>query len=203
MVLIYQSLVRHKAGPWDWPRRILGMSNELTQSSPLQAAKTQGEGKKKQQAGQLASLLQRASTPGLAQVFHRISILPRAPPTAALLSTGACSPPWCFLKHLFKNTSKWNAFASADCINYGLPSARGAAEELPAGLCRHQPAGVASGCVGPRWTRSTPHPQRGFWHLTSSRGVASTATKRDKLRAVNHSATRVRERALARTASCP
>lgn len=49
----------------------------------------------------------------------------------------------------------------------------------------------------------SPHPQRGFWHLTSRLGVANTATKRDKLRAVNHSATRARERSLARTASCP
>jgi hypothetical protein len=119
------------------------MNNELTQSSPFQAAEKQGEGKKKQQAGQLASLLQKASTRGLALVFHRLSTLPRAPTTPTLLSTGACSPPWCFLKHLFKNTFKWNAFVSADCINYGFPSAR-AAEGLPAGLCRHQPAGVAA-----------------------------------------------------------
>lgn len=48
----------------------------------------------------------------------------------------------------------------------------------------------------------SPHPQLGFWHLTSCLGVASSATKRDKLRAVNLSATRARERALARTASC-
>ena len=30
------------------------------------------------------------------------------------------SLPACFLKHLFKNTFKWNVFVSADCINYGF-----------------------------------------------------------------------------------
>lgn len=47
-----------------------------------------------------------------------------------------------------------------------------------------------------------PHPQLGFWHLTSLLGVTSTATKRDKLRAVNRRATRAPGARLARTASC-
>lgn len=39
-------------------------------------------------------------------------------------STETDPPPCCFLKHLFKNTFKWNVFVSADCINYGFANTR-------------------------------------------------------------------------------
>lgn len=56
MVLIYQSLMRHKAGPSDCSRRILGMNNELTQSSLFKLLKNR-ERERKKKSNRLASLL--------------------------------------------------------------------------------------------------------------------------------------------------
>lgn len=57
MVLIYQSLMRHKAGPSDCSRRILGMNNELTQSSLFKLLKNRERERKKKKSNRLASLL--------------------------------------------------------------------------------------------------------------------------------------------------
>lgn len=73
------------------------------------------------------------------------------------------SLPSCFLKHLFKNTFKWNVFISADCINYGFANTAsprglpqlGAADTRPrpaaGGLARalHIAPGLAPRAAGP------------------------------------------------------
>lgn len=92
-------------------------------------------------------------------IFDTINAFRTSPPPLKSVCPPEVFPlPSCFLKHLFKNTFKWNVFVSADCINYGFAN-----PASPRGLPELGAAG-APGLGQPRWLGSAPWARLRAWH---------------------------------------
>lgn len=100
------------------------MNNELFQLLPLVLLRKKKEEKKG--SGDCFRFAEKqnpaaARLPGRVGIFDTINAFRTGPPPLKSVSPPEVfSLPSCFLKHLFKNTFKWNVFVSADCINYGF-----------------------------------------------------------------------------------